>query len=94
MKWWAVAAALFVASPAAAQEQWYTLASPNGANAVVIGADAGGTVTYAVERKGERLIAASPIVLDLANGSLGYGMTVTGGAKPFTASGKVSCGSK
>ncbi|MEZ0243363.1 MAG: glycoside hydrolase family 97 protein [Sphingomonas sp.] len=77
MKRLALIAALFAATPAAAQEQWYTLASPNGVNAVVIGADAGGTVTYAVERNGERVIAASPIILDLDANSLGYGMKVT-----------------
>jgi alpha-glucosidase len=71
-------ALLLIATPAKAQEQWFTLASPNGANAVVIGADGGGTVTYAVERKGERVIAASPIILDLDSSSLGYGMKVTG----------------
>ena len=78
MKWAVLIAALIAATPAAAQEQWYTLKSPNGANSVVIGADGGGTATYAVERNGERVIAASPIILDLDSGSLGYGMTVTG----------------
>ncbi len=76
MKWLALVAILF-ATPAAAQEQWYRVASPDGKNAVVIGADGRGTVTYAVERGGERVIMASPIILDLDDNSIGYGMTVT-----------------
>lgn len=78
MKWLALIAGFLAATPAQAQEQWFTLASPNGRNVIVVGADGGGTVTYAVERNGERVIAASPIILDLDTNTLGYGMRVTG----------------
>lgn len=71
--------ALVAALPAAAQQrQQFTLASPDGSNAITLGVSAQGTVTYGVARRGQAVVAASPIVLDLDANSLGYGMAVTG----------------
>lgn len=67
--------ALFLALPAAAQP--LTLASPDGRNVVRIGSN-GGTPTYDLARNGEKLIAASPVGLDLDTSSLGYGMAIAG----------------
>lgn len=78
MRKFLVALALCAPLPAMAQAQQFTLASPDGTNAIILGINPGGTVTYSVARRGEAVIEPSQIVLDLDVNSLGYGMSVTG----------------
>ncbi len=71
------ALALLIAAPAAADPLVVT--SPDGANSVTIGvAGPNAMPTYSVARRGQAIIALSPIVLDLDADSLGYGMAITG----------------
>lgn len=69
------ALALMTATPAAAQIE---LASPDGANKIVIGLNNQGTPTYKVERNGAAVLSPSPIMLDLDVDTLGYGMAIAG----------------
>ena len=70
-------AALLAPLPATAQQQVYTVTSPDGTNSLTLGVS-GGTVIYTISRRGEMVIEHSPIVLDLDTSALGYGMALTG----------------
>ena len=67
--------ATVTAAPAAVAIE---LRSPDGRNAVAITLDTMGRPTYAITRGGSAVIALSPIVLELADDRIGYGMSVTG----------------
>lgn len=69
--------ALFWAGMASAQEV-VSVASQDGSNVVRLGISPSGTPTYTVSRRGEQILAPSPIILDLDSDSLGYGMAITG----------------
>lgn len=69
-------AALLVAAPAAAQT--LEAVSPDGTNRIVVALDRQGTPNYLVQRRGEMVLAPSPIALDLDRDALGFGMAITG----------------
>lgn len=68
--------ALLVAAPAAGQT--LEAVSPDGANRIVMALDRQGTPNYLVQRRGEMILAPSPIALDLDRDALGFGMAITG----------------
>ncbi|SFJ67166.1 alpha-glucosidase [Sphingomonas sp. NFR04] len=69
-------AALLIAAPAAGQT--LEVASPDGANRMVVALDRQGVPNYTVQRRGELILAPAPIALDLDRDMLGWGMAVTG----------------
>ncbi|UYY78304.1 glycoside hydrolase family 97 protein [Sphingomonas sp. R1] len=69
-------AALLMAAPAAAQT--LEAVSPDGTNRIVVALDRQGTPNYLVQRRGEMVLAPSPIALDLDRDALGFGMAITG----------------
>lgn len=68
--------ALLVAAPAAGQT--LETVSPDGTNRIVVALDRQGTPYYLVQRRGELVLAPSPIALDLDRDMLGWGMAITG----------------
>ena len=68
--------ALLVAAPAAGQT--LETVSPDGTNRIVVALDRQGTPNYLVQRRGEMVLAPSPIALDLDRDMLGWGMAITG----------------
>ncbi len=68
--------ALLVAAPAAGQT--LEAVSPDGTNRIVMALDRQGTPNYLVQRRGEMILAPSPIALDLDRDALGFGMAITG----------------
>lgn len=67
--------ALLVAAPAAGQT--LEAVSPDGTNRIVVALDRQGTPNYLVQRRGEMVLAPSPIALDLDRDMLGWGMAIT-----------------
>lgn len=70
------AATLLIAAPAAGQT--LEAVSPNGTNRIVVALDRQGTPNYMVQRRGEMILAPSPIALDLDRDALGFAMAITG----------------
>ncbi|WP_066718378.1 glycoside hydrolase family 97 protein [Sphingomonas pituitosa] len=68
--------ALLIAAPAAGQT--LEAVSPDGANRIVVALDRQGTPNYLVQRRGEMVLAPSPIALDLDRDAIGFGMAITG----------------
>ena len=60
---------LLVAAPAAGQT--LETVSPDGTNRIVVALDRQGTPNYLVQRRGEMVLAPSPIALDLDRDMLG-----------------------
>ena len=70
------ALALLWSGPALAQES-LSVASQDGTNVVRLAISTSGTPIYTVSRRGEAILAPSPIILDLDADSLGYGLAIT-----------------
>jgi alpha-glucosidase len=68
--------ALLIAAPAAGQT--LEAVSPDGTNHIVVALDRQGTPNYMVQRRGEMVLAPSPIALDLDRDALGFAMAITG----------------
>ncbi|MCW3838279.1 glycoside hydrolase family 97 protein [Sphingomonas canadensis] len=68
--------ALFLSAPVLAQP--VDVRSPDGANVITFQLDWQGTPTYQVARRGEAVMAPSPILIDLDSGTLGYEFALTG----------------
>lgn len=73
----AAALASSVAVPALAQTP-LELRSPNGRNIVRVALDDTGRATYSVVRDGHPILDPSPVVLELADDRIGYGLSITG----------------
>jgi alpha-glucosidase len=76
MRLWFGAAALLLAGPTSAQT--LEALSPDGTNRITMQVSVTGTPVYTVSRNGAQLLAPSPILLDLDNDTLGYGLAITG----------------
>jgi alpha-glucosidase len=70
------ALALVFAAPAGAQP--IEALSPDGSNRITLQLSTTGTPVYTVSRGGAAVLAPSPILLDLDQDSLGYGLAITG----------------
>jgi alpha-glucosidase len=70
------ALALVFAAPAGAQT--IEALSPDGSNRITLQLSTTGTPVYTVSRGGAAVLAPSPILLDLDQDSLGYGLAITG----------------
>lgn len=68
--------ALLIAAPAAGQT--LEAVSPDGTNHIVVALDRQGMPNYMVQRRGEMVLAPSPIALDLDRDALGFAMAITG----------------
>jgi alpha-glucosidase len=69
-------AALLVAGSAGAQTA--EAVSPDGSNRITMQVSVTGTPVYTVSRGGALVLERSPILLDLDNDTLGYGLAITG----------------
>ena len=76
----ALALAAFVSRPANAEgtPAPETVRSPDGRNTISVTLDGNGRPTYAVDRDGASVIAASPVLLLLENGPVGDGSSLDG----------------
>ena len=76
MRLWLGALALLLAGPASAQT--IQAVSPDGSNRITLQVSVTGTPVYTVSRGGALVLERSPILLDLDNDTLGYGLAITG----------------